>query len=223
MLPILRIIPVGGVFLAIMIVVLALDPPGGPRSALTSSRGTLIVATEHPEWRQLLMRAAIRRADELSRLRELPDMPTRTDRAQDPKFAGLPNRTDSDPDDDPTGTINETPGVTIPVDIGETSAFELPVTAREEKPPVITLPQRKTPSESRRKTSRRIAHARTPAKPPAARVNFFEAIFGGQYNQYNQPPAASGPAPVTVTSGADADQRLSSIVFETAAIKTRGR
>jgi hypothetical protein len=61
MLPILRIIPVGGVFLAIMILVLSLSPPGGSRPgmprALLAARGPLIESDEHPEWRQMLILA----------------------------------------------------------------------------------------------------------------------------------------------------------------------
>ena len=37
MLPILRILPVGGVILAIVILVLALSPPDGSRSSLTAA------------------------------------------------------------------------------------------------------------------------------------------------------------------------------------------
>jgi hypothetical protein len=37
MLPILRIVPVGGVLLAIMILALALDPPGGSHPALPAA------------------------------------------------------------------------------------------------------------------------------------------------------------------------------------------
>ena len=46
MLPILRILPVGGVLLAIMILVLALNPPGGSHPSLTPNvapaRGALM-------------------------------------------------------------------------------------------------------------------------------------------------------------------------------------
>jgi hypothetical protein len=79
MLPILRIVPVGGVLLAILILLLALTPPGGAHPLLSAkviaARGPLIDRDDHPEWRQFLIHAALRRADELDRLRELPDNP----------------------------------------------------------------------------------------------------------------------------------------------------
>jgi hypothetical protein len=81
MLPILRILPVGGVLLAIFILFLALNPPDGPRSplntAIAPARGALVDAGHHPETRQFLIMAALKRADELSRLRDLPDTPPR--------------------------------------------------------------------------------------------------------------------------------------------------
>src|SRR5664280_756079 len=152
MLPMLRILPVGGVFLAIMLLVLALNSPAGTHMQLTPSvapmRGAMIARDEHPEWRQFLILAAIRRADELNRLRELPDTPTRTDAAPAapaaPKVAGLPTgRSDTDPEaDDQTGSIVQPPAATIPIDIGETSSTELPVAAPEQQPPVIRVKSR---------------------------------------------------------------------------------
>jgi hypothetical protein len=190
MLPILRILPVGGVFLAIMLLVLALNPPEGPPSRLMMSmspvRGALIDRKEHPEWPQFLMLAAIQRADELSRLRDLPDMPARTGNVpEDPKIAALPNgRSNPDPDaddDDSTGSITQPPSATIPVEIGEPSAFELPVSAPEEKPPVISPRRVKSRTESRLIGTHHAHRTTTPAKTETPSLfSFFEAIFGGQ-------------------------------------------
>jgi hypothetical protein len=199
MLPFFRIIPVGGVFLAIMIVVLALDRPGGSHTALTPAampaRGAMMRMNEHPEWRQFLILAAVRRADELSRLRELPDTPVRDAGQVTGKVAGLPTgRSDSDPEDE-TGTFKEMPRLTLPLDIGETSSMELTVILSEEKPP-----ERKAPSASRRKTPQRARQAKARAKTqPAAQSNLLETIFGGQ--RASQPAVQSGP-----TSTIRADQ-----------------
>jgi hypothetical protein len=87
MLPILRILPVGGVLLATLILLLALAP-GGVRRALPDStleaRGPLIDRDSHPEWRQFLMQAALQRADELNHLRDLPDTPNGRDAPETP-------------------------------------------------------------------------------------------------------------------------------------------
>jgi hypothetical protein len=198
MLPILRILPVGGVFLAIMLLVLALRAPEGPPSRLMLSmapmRGALIDRGEHPEWPQFLMLAAIRRADELNRLRDLPDTPARTDAVPEAaRTAALPNgRSDPDPDadDDSTGSIMQPPSATIPVEIGEPSAFELPVSAPEEKPP-ITSPRRvKSRTESRLTGTHHARRATTPPKTPPA-VGFFETLFGGQKTTPTPTPGSS--------------------------------
>lgn len=187
MLPILRILPVGGVLLAIMLLALALSSPDRSRTQLmpnvAPARGAMIERGEHPEWRQFLILAAIQRADELSRLRELPETPARTDSAPAaPKVAGLPtDRSDSDPNDnDETGSIVQPPTATIPIDIGESSSIELPVAAPEEKPPVVRTPQRvKSRNESRIKGVQHARRARAPAKPvPFAPFNLFEMLFG---------------------------------------------
>jgi hypothetical protein len=192
MLPMLRILPVGGVFLAIMLLVLALNPPDGAHMQMAPSvvrmRGAMIVLGEHPEWRQFLILAAIRRADELNRLRELSDTPARTGAA--PTVAGLPSgRADSDPEaDELTGSIVQPPAATIPIDIGETSSFELPVAAPEQQPPVIRTPQRvKSRNESRSKDVPHARRGKTLAKPkPPAQFDLFQGMFGEQKTK--QPP-----------------------------------
>ncbi len=92
--------------------------------------------------------------------------------------------------------------MTLPIEIGETSSTELPVTASEEKPPVIRVPERvRTPKGSRSKATLRTRHVRSPAKPdPAVQFNLFEAIFGGSQtkqpaasNTQNSEPAAALP------------------------------
>ena len=171
MLPILRILPAGGVLLAIMLLALAFSSPDRPRAQLMPNvapvRGAMIEWGEHPEWRQFLILAAIQRADELNRLRDLPDTPTRTDSAPAaPKVAGLPtDRSATDPEDnDDTRSIAQPPAATIPIEIGESSLFELPVAAPEEKPPVARTPQQvKSRNESRVKGVPHARRARAPA------------------------------------------------------------
>jgi hypothetical protein len=177
MLPILRIIPVGGVLLAIMILVLALSPPGSMNSALTPvallARGPLMQLAEHPEWRQFLILAAVRRADELNRLRDFPD--------------------------DETGSINEMASATIPIEIGEPSSTELPVIASREMPAAIKIPdQVKGPSEIRKKRAYRARRAKSLAKmTPAPQHDIFESLFAPQPKPKSAGSAqASEPASV---------------------------
>ena len=187
MLPILRIITVGGVSLAIAILVLSLGTPGGSRSSMTaakfSARGPLQQIDDHPEWRQFLIRAALLRADELSHLRDLRDDPVRDTAPDEVNVAGLPvERSNAEPEDI-TGTIIEAPAATIPIDIGASSSAELPAIAPEDIPPVIKVPERvKSNIENRRKTVRRVRRAKVvkpaPPAPSAPPFNLFEAIFG---------------------------------------------
>lgn len=161
MLPILRTISVGGVLLAIAILGLALTPPGRSHMQFSAAdapaRGALIDQREHPEWRQFLLLAALRRAEELDRLRALPDVadlpeipnieldygPVELPLAVlDPKskVAGLPIAHEETGSEDVTGSTNVAPTATMPIDIGEASSSELPVGPVEERPPVARAP-----------------------------------------------------------------------------------
>lgn len=182
MLPRLRFLPVGGVLIALLALVLGFTLPGASRARLgdtaQAARGPLADTAEHPEWRQFLILAALRRADELNHLRDLPDRPTIT--APAAQVAGLPDAGKPAEPGDETGSVSQEPASNIPVDIGETSSTELPVAApKEEHPPVITTPERaRLPKSSERKP----AHKRkrtAAAKPDApAQFNLFGSLFG---------------------------------------------
>jgi len=221
MLPILRIIPVGGVFIAILALVLGLTPPGPSRARLVRveapAHGPLIERAEHPEWRQFLILAALRRADAIQQLRDLPDTPVRIappDPVEHvttaplaalappepaPVVAGLPaDQADAAPDrdDDTTGSVTQTPAATIPVGIGESSSTELPVMKSEERPPVITPERAKPPGETRRKPlhrARRRAKAAVKSTATPQPPDLFSALFNPQY-QYQQPASKTQPA-----------------------------
>jgi len=141
-----------------MILVLSLSPPSGLNPGLAPTamlaRGALMQINEHPEWRQFLLLAATRRADEINRLRELQD--------------------------EETGSINETTTATIPIEIGEKSSTELPVVAPAESPPVIRTPERiKPPRESRSKTLHHVRRAKILVRTqPAPPLNGLDTLFG---------------------------------------------
>jgi hypothetical protein len=148
-----RFSAVGGVLLTILILVLALSPPDGSRAplsgALATGRGVLADRDHQSEVRQFLLHAALKRADELNRLRDLPDTPTRSE-VEDttPKVAGRPsNRSDSDPEE--AATINETPVVELLAVVPQAQPQEMAPAAKKAEP---AKPQREPTAAS-------IAHA----------------------------------------------------------------
>src|SRR5262245_19552070 len=158
MLPILRVLTVGGVLLAILILVLALTPPDGSRGPLSSpgvpARGVLSDRDRQAETRQFLIHAALKRADQLSRLRDLPDTRAHSEEPK-PELAGLPaERSDADPEE--SGSINETPANAIPIEIGGPS-IEVPIPPPQDTPLTKTRPEQ---SKAQRDTRRRMERPR---------------------------------------------------------------
>ncbi|HET9688489.1 MAG TPA: hypothetical protein VFP79_15065 [Pseudolabrys sp.] len=197
MLPILRVLPVGGVLLAILILVLALTPPDGSRGPLSSpgvpARGALSDRDRQAETRQFLIHAALKRADQLSRLRDLPDTPAHSEEPQ-PEVAGLPaERSDADPEE--SGSINETPANTIPIEIGGPS-MELPIPSPQDTPLTVRRPEQ---SKAQRDTRRRVERPRrtTVTGTQSRPLNFFEILFGQQSASISQ-QAGAQPYPYPV-------------------------
>jgi len=210
MLPILRILPVGGVLLAILILVLALSPPDASRSPMTATiapaRGPLVDRDRHPEDRQFLIQAALKRADELNRLRDLPDTPTRSSDTpnqpnqapaqEPPKMAALPdNRTDSDPDD-ATGAINEAPPVSIPAESGEPPTASLTEGTPEESRPVVKIPE----PRPRQRDIHRARRTRAPGTP-AQQYGLFDFLFNPPQYQYQAQTQAQAQAQAQAYAG----------------------
>jgi hypothetical protein len=117
-----------------------------------AARG-MLVDGERLDNRQYLVWAAVRRAGELEKLRQLPDTPmivappipaeiapvtpepAAAPAEPAPAVATLPTRPDAVVPDDATGSI-ATPDAPLQVDIGEASSTELPLTEKELSPPV---------------------------------------------------------------------------------------
>ena len=215
MLPILRVIPVGGVLLAIAILLLALNPPGDPRGHLTGAGGALIAREQHPEWPQFLLLAAARRAVELNRLRELPDTTMRSvpppappQAEQPPAVAAVPaSRNDADPED-VTGTIVQSPGARdsgrhrrnlvdrVAGDPARREAAGDHDARARQGPSVRARPCPPPRASAANKPVRRARRAKSPAEQQAsAQFNFFEALFGGSGKPAGRRPAPCRAAP----------------------------
>ena len=147
------------------------------------ARGALSDRDRQAETRQFLIHAALKRADQLSRLRDLPDTPTHSEEPQ-PQLAGLPaERSDVDPEE--SGSTNATPATTIPIDRGpDTFASGYPVDG--ETAGAIQGPAGYA-------TSRAAAAAHHGVSSP----QFFEILFGQQSASISQ-QAGSQPYPYPV-------------------------
>ena len=138
----------------------ALHEPARPHltHVVAPARGPLIETNEHPEWKQFLVQAAFRRADELERLRDLPASPMIIEAAIEPavieaenvdvtlapenadapaaQVAALAPERDPEVMEDITASIDEKPAGMMPVEIGASSSAELPLTEQEVLPQV---------------------------------------------------------------------------------------
>jgi hypothetical protein len=181
----------GGVLVMLALLAGFVAPaPNPPGHVARLARGPLIEAAEHPEWKQLLVQAAYRRADELERLRNMPDepeivlvKPAIIEAASAPEqLASLPATPAESELNDVTGSIDETPSMTIPVEIGEASSIELPLREQDLQPPVQVPATLKRPNQSQRKLPARprIKNAKVRTKPPVQpppMQDFFSALF----------------------------------------------
>jgi hypothetical protein len=185
-LPLFRTIFVGGV-LAMLALLAGFAAPGPSTMARPAlpARGPLIEAAQHPEWKQFLVQAAYRRADELERLRDLPNTPTIVPPpapavpvpAIPVQVAALPPPQAEAPSEEITGSIEEPPVGDMEVGVGEASAVELPVGQSLRLP--MPRPDTTKPDESRRKLpAHRVAKRAKPA-PVKPEPDFFTRLFGG--------------------------------------------
>ncbi|HZP77721.1 MAG TPA: hypothetical protein VFB45_16365 [Pseudolabrys sp.] len=177
----------------------------------------LVVRADPPDWRGLLLRAALRRADELNRLRELPDTPMRTEvkppepsappPVSQPKTADLPGTTQEAAPDDTTPSIVAPANAAMPVDIGETSSTELPVARPAEPPPepvrIKPATDAKPPAKVVRKHRRRKPKVQAAANTTATgQQNFpFPFFFNTQNNQPGQQPQPAKTRSKTRSAG----------------------
>lgn len=178
MLPGLRLI-FGGLCATLTILVVGLALAAtlrayvSPAGALPA-RGALIEPADHPEWKQFLVQAALRRAGELDRLNELPGRKP-TIKKRGALYAKLPGAGLEAMPEDETGSVTDSPSVFIPIDIGETSSTELPVSHKESaQPPEISKPA-EVPAVRKKPAPRtRPANGETQGSTP----NLLDALFG---------------------------------------------
>jgi hypothetical protein len=184
-LPIFRTLFVGGVLAMLALLAGFVAPaPSTLARPKAPARGALIEPAQHPEWKQFLVQAAYRRADELERLRELPSAPTvwPTPPNAEPapalpvQIADLPPpQTDVAPED-VTGSIDEAMAGELTIDIGEASAIELPVEKLE-----LPMPVQRPETLKRNESQRRVINRRTAKRKPAPvkpEPDFLTKLFG---------------------------------------------
>lgn len=176
----------GGVLVALALLA-GFAVSGGPSRAHLArieppARGALIERAEHPEWKQFLIQAAYRRADELDRLRDLPGylpIPVTPEPSEPPVLAveppapveqqaSLPEQS-AEGDADVTNSLPEPPhGGILQVEIGETSSTELPLKVQDIMPPVSKPETLQRPDLRVKVQQRRTRIVKRPKKPAPA-------------------------------------------------------
>lgn len=166
MLPIRWTLPVGGVLLAIALLALSFNTPSESWlqiSNAVSVRWRIIDWGERPEWRQYSIITAIqRRADELSKLRDLPDTSIHTNAA-------------------PADSEIARPPQTVPLDIAEPLSIEFPVSAAAEQKP-------KSRNQARSKSARHVRHPGRAVNPGTPQTQNVVAFPFGTETTYSLPP-----------------------------------
>jgi hypothetical protein len=158
MVPFLRTISVGGVFIAFLLGALALTPAGNSRMPLAEIGALMRHFDDHelPHWRRFVAEAAFIRAARSQDLRAfVPGAPKPPDaRIAILRVNNVPGGTRA-----PRRTLSAAAEATIPVDIGEASSTELPLRPREEIPLPIRRPE---PVEHAAPAERRALHRENP-------------------------------------------------------------
>ena len=206
-LPLFRTILVGGVL--VMLALLAGFATSGRATsakAVAPARGPLIDVAEHPEWKQFLIHAAYQRSDEVDRLKDLPGTPTIVPaplieepppatpselpaveqvppQSEPEMLAALSPVLDDSLPAEPASSAEASPA-DLPIDIGEASATELPITIQDLPVPIERPQSLKRLNETHRTVKpakRRHAKAQRPAAPksqPTPQPDFFSSLFG---------------------------------------------
>jgi hypothetical protein len=144
------------------------------------ARGPLIEATQHPEWKQFLVQTAYRRADEVGRLRELPNTPTVVPvpaPVAPVQVAELPPPHVTIAAEDVTGSVDDAAPDAMPIDIGEASATELPIDQLDVPMP-IERPETLKHNQSQRKAPARHLAKRVKTAPAKPQPDFLTRLFG---------------------------------------------
>jgi hypothetical protein len=157
-----------------------LPAPSTLARPMARARGPLIEAAQHPEWKQFLIQTAYRRADEVGRLRELPNAPTVVPipaPVAPVQVAELPPPSVVIAPEDVTGSIDDSAPGAMQVDIGEASATELPV-GQIDLPMPIERPETLKRNESQRKAPARHVAKRVKPAPAKPEPDFLTKLFG---------------------------------------------